>query len=101
MYQGKIPFDKHGNQAVLERNADSWRPNEIFLAQLEPVRAKGPNVIVKDTETNAAYVMKLDDFIYLVKTHNIDEGKFKGTWAFKKVGAGFYLTPAALLPKLP
>ncbi len=87
----KVPFYRNSNTQVyhvmhLEEHLSSyeWRPNDVFYAELEYVKADKDVLQLNDIQGYAKYFMTFKEFERVLVLTNINRGIIKGYWQFAK-----------------
>ena len=96
IYEGKIPFDEHGNLHGYADHWDKdvrWQKNSIFstaLIFLGFARGRSAaHAIWRDVYTGATYKMFLKDLSEVLSFRQITYGQISDNWVFCKRGANY------------
>jgi hypothetical protein len=95
MYEGKIPFDQHGNPVPFAPNVDAvvWEDNKPFRAALEfqrfeRGRSAAHAIYAKHDDPNWEVTMFLTDFEDVVK-RDLIPSRLNGRFIFVKRGQNY------------
>lgn len=91
-YDYQVPYSYRGNllHTLHKDEIPVWEENDAFTADMriewfEPGKV-AKVLVLRDTKTNAAYPMYLDDLLVLIRTSVIANGVVSGTWRIKRTG---------------